>query len=152
VEASSEPKLEMAFKGDSFFGAGARVPVSLLAYKLQSLQELLYHVAAAVRDDRSARRGSWFNRYRDAVELTYVESHRSDLTVVVEVGRPSPPVLARDFDERGRSLDLLFGFGDAVQQGCRDFGGLDSEGIKSTIYCARSRNCCRTRRKITRSN
>src|SRR5262245_42848648 len=74
---------------------GVSISVSALASKLHALQNLLFHAAATVANDNTARRGPWMNRYRAAVELGFVSSHHSDL--VVELALPESPPLGSEF-------------------------------------------------------
>jgi hypothetical protein len=119
--SSGTKRLRMTFKGEAF-PSGA-VPISLLADKLQALQRVLFHIAATVSNDASARRGLWFNRYRELAELTYATSHHSELAIEVDLGSPRV-LLAPEFDNRESLVDMLFRFGSCVQRGCRDFDAL----------------------------
>ena len=151
-KSAGNQRLKLTFKGDVF--PDGAVPVSLLASKLQSLQNLLFHVAATIANDASARRGRWADRYGDVAELTYVESHHSELTIEVDVGRPTA-LLLPELDPREQSLDLLFGFGDWIQRGCEDVGEIDRRGVSkdhARISCGHSTVCCPTTRTTTKSN
>lgn len=108
---SQERRLRLIFQGGSF--RDGVVPVTVLAAKLQALQNLLFHAAATVAGQRSARRGQWHNRYREFVELSFVSAHHSNLAVEVEM--PEPGVLSLDFDSGLKALDLVFQVGQAVQ-------------------------------------
>jgi len=120
--SENSKRLEITFKGDAF--PNGAVPIALLANKLKLLQDILFHAAATVENDTAARRGRWTRRYGEVAEPTYVNSHHSDLTIEVEVGR-SAAVLSAEFDPRGELLDCVFDFGDWVQEGCR---ALDADG------------------------
>ncbi|MFA5863285.1 MAG: hypothetical protein WC975_01205 [Phycisphaerae bacterium] len=91
-----------------------RVPVTVLAAKLEALQNLVYHAAATIRRDKTARRGPWINRYRQIAELTFVCSHHSQLAVEAEL--PEAEVLSPDFDTGQQALDLIFKAGEACEQ------------------------------------
>ncbi len=118
---SRERRLRLAFKGGTF--ADGPVPVTVLAAKLQALQNLLFHAAAAVKRDTSARRGVWVNRYREVAELSFAASHHSDL--VVDLAIATPDVLGPDFDVAQKAVDLLFDLGQAVQSNPEGINVLD---------------------------
>ena len=94
----STRKVSLTFGGDAF--ADGRVPLTLLADKLQALQSLLFHAAATVEHDTVARRGQWMNRYRDAVELRFADAHHSELTIEAELDEPAPALF------EGRDLGI----------------------------------------------
>jgi len=111
TEDGSTRKVTLTFGGEAF--ADGRVPLTLLAEKLKALQSLLFHAAATVNRDKVARRGQWANRYRDAVELHFVDSHHSDL--VIEAALPTAaPTLADEFDLGKQSLGLAYDFAEAI--------------------------------------
>lgn len=107
------PKLRLEFTGDAF--AGGRVPLTVVAAKLQALQTLLFHAAATFSDDNTARRGQWFNKYREVAELSFASAHHSDLVIEAELA-PSM-VLSEEFDRGVHAVDLLFTFGAILQNG-----------------------------------
>lgn len=103
--------VRLTFGGDAF--ADGRVPLTLLADKFRALQSLLFHAAASVSQSKSGRRGQWANRYRDAVELQFVDSHHSDLVIEAELP-VGPPTLGDAFDLGRQSLDPAYDFADAI--------------------------------------
>src|SRR5437879_4565827 len=109
-----ERRLRLALRGEGF--RHGEVPVSIVAGKLLALQNLLFHAAATVAPERTARRGPWQNRYRDGVELSFLGTHHSDLAFEVEMPRPSP-TLAFAEDIGQRALDLVCEIGRAIQTG-----------------------------------
>jgi len=115
AETPDNPKLKLEFSGDAF--VAGRVPLSVVADKLQALQKLLYHAAAAIEGDSTARRGQWFNKYRDTAELSFASSHHSDLVIEAELA-PNP-VLGEAFDTGRQAVDLVFDFGGALLSDAR---------------------------------
>jgi len=111
AEGEATRKVTLTFGGEAF--ADGRVPLTLLADKLRALQSLLFHAAATVSRDKVARRGQWANRYRDAVELRFVDSHQSDLVIEAELPAAAP-VLADEFDLGKQSLGLAYDFAEAL--------------------------------------
>jgi hypothetical protein len=110
------PKLKLAFSGEAF-RAGA-VPITVVAAKLQALQNLLFHAVAAVKRDNTNRRGLWFNKYRAVAELTFSNAHHSDLVIEAELA--PDPVLSDAFSVGKQAVDLVFRFGAAVETGKSD--------------------------------
>lgn len=109
----NNPKLKLEFSGEAF--AAGRVPLTVVAAKLQALQTLLFHAAAALSNDNSGRRGQWFNKYRDVAELSFADAHHSNLVIVAEL---SPdPVLGEAFDVGKQAVDLVFTFGASLAEG-----------------------------------
>ncbi|MCI0638017.1 MAG: hypothetical protein L0Y72_15305 [Gemmataceae bacterium] len=102
----------MTFRGESFRAQGV-VPVSMLAAKLQALQNVLYHAAAAVVSDKAPRRGPWQNRYRGSAELLFEAAHHSELSVEMEL--PHDTYLAEDFEIGQEALSLVFELGHVLQ-------------------------------------
>jgi hypothetical protein len=103
---SQEPQglLRLGFRGDAF--RGGRVPITIVAEKLQALQNVVYHAAATVSGDGRGRRGPWVNRYPFA-ELTFAAAHRSDLEI--EASLPGSP--------RGeQAIELIFRMARASEQ------------------------------------
>jgi hypothetical protein len=113
ADGEATRKVTLTFGGDAF--AHGRVPLTLLAEKLKALQSLMFHAAATVSRDKVARRGQWANRYRDAVELSFVDSHHSDLVIEAELPAIAP-TLADDFDLGKQSLGLAYDFADAISR------------------------------------
>ena len=111
AEGEASRKVTLTFGGEAF--ADGRVPLTLLAEKLKALQSLLFHAAATVSRDKVARRGQWANRYRDEVELYFVESHHSDLVIEAELPAAAP-TLSEGFDLGKQSLGLAYDFADAI--------------------------------------
>ncbi|CAI4030033.1 hypothetical protein DNFV4_00457 [Nitrospira tepida] len=105
-------RLRLTLRGDGF--PRGEVPIAILASKLQALQNLLFHAAAAVARDPSARRGLWYNKYREVVELSFVNAHHSDLVIEVETPVPGPTLLPEE-DVAQKSIDLIFEFGRTIQ-------------------------------------
>ncbi len=118
---NAESRLRLAFRGVAFHDGA--VPLMLVAAKLQALQSLLYHAAAAVKHDSAARRGLWFNRYRDIAELTFGDAHHSELVIEVDLARP--PVLGGELDLGMQAVDLMFEFGDKLQKNLSEIDSLD---------------------------
>lgn len=112
MAGEQQPKLKLTFLGEGF-PKGA-VPLTVLAAKLQALQQAVFHAAAAVTGHQGERRGPWSNRYRAAAELTFADAHHSDL--VIEAGLAANPVLHEDFDIGPRAVDLLFDVAVALDQ------------------------------------
>lgn len=107
-----QPKLKLTFMGAGF--PNGAVPLTVVASKLQALQQALFHAAAAATGHAGERRGMWFNRYRSAAELTFTSAHHSDLTIEAQLA--ANPVLREEFDIGRQSVDLLFGVAAAVEQ------------------------------------
>lgn len=109
--ADSARKVSLTFGGDAF--ADGRVPLTLLAEKLKSLQSLLFHAAATVAHDPAARRGQWANRYRDAVELRFTNAQHSELTIEAELPDAG---LVQDVENLGaQALDLAYSVAESVE-------------------------------------
>lgn len=106
-------KLKFAFTGEAF--RGGAVPITVVAAKLQALQNLLFHAAAAVTHDHANRRGLWFNKYRAVAELTFSTSHHSDL--VIEAELVHDPVFSSEYSIGKQAVDLVFRFGSAMESG-----------------------------------
>jgi hypothetical protein len=104
-------RVRLTFLGESF--QDGRVPFGIVASKIEALQNLFFHAAATIARDKGARRGQWVNRYRGVAELTFVESHHSDLVIEAELAAPAE-VLSEEFDEGLKTLDLVFTVTDAV--------------------------------------
>lgn len=100
-ETTSNRKITLTFDGEA--AAGGRVPLTVLAGKLQALQSLLFHAAATVVHDSAARRGQWANRYRDAVELRFTDAREGSLTIEAELAEPAPGL----FGERDLGLEAV---------------------------------------------
>jgi len=107
------PKLQLEFSGEAF--ADGRVPVTVVAAKLQALQTLLFHAAAAVRGDTSSRRGQWFSKYREIAELSFANAHHSNLVIEAELA--ADPVLSDAFDAGKQAIDLVFAAGSDIGSG-----------------------------------
>jgi hypothetical protein len=113
ASGANNPKLKLEFSGEAF--AAGRVPLTVVAAKLQALQTLLYHAAAAISSDSSSRRGQWFNKYREVAELSFASAHHSDLVIEAEL---SPtPVLGDAFDTGKQAVDLVFTVGASINAG-----------------------------------
>lgn len=110
--SNTHRSLKLTFRGDGF--RDGNVPISVLATKLQALQHLLFHAAAAVLQDPSARRGLWYNKYREAVELSFTTAHHSDLVIEVETPASSA-TLPPGEDIALQSIDLIFELGQMIQ-------------------------------------
>lgn len=110
---SDHRRLRLTLRGEGF--RSGEVPIGILASKLLALQNLLFHAAAAVAHDPSARRGLWYNKYREIVELSFVNAHHSDLVIEVETPAPGPTLLPEQ-DVARQSIDLIFEFGQAIQR------------------------------------
>src|SRR5690242_6254455 len=104
VSRMDNPKLRLEFSGEAF--SGGRVPLTVVAAKLQALQTLLFHAAAAVSDDSSSRRGQWYNKYRSVAELAFSSAHHSDLAIEAELAPSHVPGGALDAGRR--AVDLVF--------------------------------------------
>lgn len=101
----------------SFIGAGFQngaVPLTVVAAKLYALQLAMFHAAAAVSGRERERRGQWFNRYRASAELTFANSHHSDL--VIEASLAASPVLSDDFNTGLEAVNILFNTAVAVEK------------------------------------
>ncbi len=117
-ETHDERKITLTFDGGA---TGGRVPLTVLAGKLQALQSLLFHAAATVEHSRIARRGQWANRYREAVELEFVDAHHSNLTIEASLSEPQPDLFG-GVDLGAEAVDLTYDVAAALQQ--RDYGAL----------------------------
>jgi hypothetical protein len=109
--SDQQPKLKLTFMGDGF--PNGAVPLTVVASKLQALQQALFHAAAAASAHRGERRGPWSNRYRAVAELSFESAHHSDLTI--EAALATNPVLSEEFDIGRKAVDLLFDVAIAVQ-------------------------------------
>jgi hypothetical protein len=109
----NNPKLKLEFSGEAF--AGGRVPVTVVAAKLQALQTLLFHAAATASQDSTSRRGQWFNKYRDIAQLNFASAHHSDLVIEAELA--PDPVLPGAIDVGKQVIDLVFKFGAVLEAG-----------------------------------
>ena len=81
--SDSAPRLKLTFTGEGF--RNGEVPLSVVATKLQALQQAMFHAAAAAAGHAGERRGLWFNLYRSSAELTFSSSHHSELTIESEL-------------------------------------------------------------------
>jgi hypothetical protein len=117
------PKLKLAFSGEGF--RDGAVPLTVLAAKLQALQNLVFHAAAAVQRDSTRRRGLWYNKYRAVAELTFSTAHRSNLVVEAELA--PDPVLAEPLSIGKQAVDLVFQFGAAVESGNSTTGNISRD-------------------------
>jgi hypothetical protein len=106
-----QPRLKLTFTGAGF--ANGAVPLSVVASKLQALQQAVFHAAAAAAGHQGERRGLWYNRYRSAADLTFADAHHSDLVIEAELA--ANPVLHDEFDIGRKAVDLLFDAAVAVQ-------------------------------------
>lgn len=119
----NNPRIKLEFSGEAF--AAGRVPLTVVAAKLQALQTLLFHAAAALSNSNTARRGQWFNKYRDVAELSFASAHHSDLVIEAEL---SPdPVLGSAFDIGKQAVDLVFTFGASLDAGLPPNGNLSKD-------------------------
>jgi hypothetical protein len=109
--AEDAPKLKLTFMGEGF-PKGA-VPLSIVASKLQALQQAVFHAAAAAEGHRGGRRGPWYNRYRGTAELSFASAHHSNLTIEAEL--TADPVLRDEFSLGLNAVDLLFDVAVAIQ-------------------------------------
>lgn len=114
AEGESTRKVTLTFSGEAF--AGGRVPLTLLADKLKSLQSLLFHAAATVNRDKVARRGQWANRYRDAVELRFAESRTGSLVIESELPANVAPMLGNEADLGVQAVALAYDFTRALEK------------------------------------
>jgi hypothetical protein len=112
VAGEKQPRLKLTFVGEGF-PKGA-VPLTVLATKLQALQQAMFHAAAAVSGHQGERRGPWANKYRSSAELTFANAHHSDLVIEAELA--ANPVLHEDFDVGLNAVDLLFDVAVALDQ------------------------------------
>jgi len=101
-------RLKMTLKGDGF--KDGKVPLTIVAAKLQALQNLLFHGAATVAHDVGSRRGQWYNKYREIVELHFVSSHHSDLVIEAELPSADPTL----FQQAAQTLDFVFDVASAI--------------------------------------
>ncbi|MCC7147224.1 MAG: hypothetical protein IT443_12330 [Phycisphaeraceae bacterium] len=105
---AEESKLTLTFLGDGF--KNGEVPVTVVAAKLLSLQNVVFHAAAAVDHFRGSRRGPWTNRYRKSAELAFRDAHHSDLTIDASLARTDGGL----FDLGTKAVDLVFKVAGAV--------------------------------------
>lgn len=112
IVSEQQPQLKLTFTGDGF-RQGA-VPLTVVAAKLQALQQAMFHAAAAASGHSGGRRGMWFNRFRYAAELTFAASHHSDLVIEAELA--ADPVLSEEFSVGLKAVDLLFDVALAIEQ------------------------------------
>ena len=106
------PRLKLTFAGEGF-RQGA-VPVTIVAAKLQALQQAMFHAAAAASGHSGGRRGIWYNRFRSAAELTFASSHQSVLVIEAELA--ADPVLHEELRIGQQAVDILFNIAQAVDQ------------------------------------
>ncbi|MGA2500837.1 MAG: hypothetical protein ABSH20_24130 [Tepidisphaeraceae bacterium] len=107
------PKLKITFAGEGFrHGA---VPLTVVAAKLQALQQAMFHAAAAAAGHSGERRGLWFNRYRGSAELTFASAKPGSLVIEAELA--ADPVLSDDFNLGLKAVDQLFEVAVAIGQG-----------------------------------
>lgn len=111
--SEQRPKLKLKFTGEGF--PRGEVPLTVVAVKLQALQQAMFHAAAAASGHIGDRRGLWFNRYRSVAELTFASSHHSNLVIESELA--TDPVLGVDFDIGLQAVDMLFDVASAIAQG-----------------------------------
>ncbi len=154
--------LRLKFVGDGF--KDGKVPLTIVASKLEALQHVLFHAAATVTKDKLARRGQWFNRHRSVVELIFSQSHHSDL--VIEAELPSPGALLADqFDTGLQALDMVFQVSDAVAHNSVQFLDTNLPDRQDRTFFLRAlenlcpsttdeyqvelENCSRTHQKLT---
>jgi hypothetical protein len=104
-------KVELEFAGEAF--ADGRVPLTVVAAKLQALQTLIYHAAAAIAGDQGTRRGQWFNKYRESAELAFESAHHSNLQITASLA--SNAYLFDDFNDGAKAVDLVFQFGRTLE-------------------------------------
>jgi len=128
----SERSLELTFWGGAF--TGGSVPASLLASKLQALQNLLFHAAAAVTHDPTSRRGSWTSRHRAYAELRLVGCREGSF--VAELDLPAEKVLGPDFDYGLGALDLVFRVGESLVSD-QEFSSIPAFGKDELAYILR---------------
>jgi hypothetical protein len=112
--ANSARQVTLTFGGDAF--TNGRVPLTLLAEKLKTLQSLLFHAAATVSRDKLARRGQWANRYRGAVELRFADARPGSLVIEAELPVEQVPPLSDEFDLGRQALDLAYRFAEALDR------------------------------------
>ena len=113
MAGEQRPKLKLTFIGEGF-PKGA-VPLTVLATKLQALQQAVFHAAAAVTGHQGERRGPWSNKYRSSAELTFADAHHSDLVIEAELA--ANPVLHDDFNVGLNAVDKLFEVAVALDRG-----------------------------------
>ena len=114
AEGESTRKVTLTFSGEAF--AGGRVPLTLLADKLKSLQSLLFHAAATVNRDKVARRGQWANRYRDAVELRFADARPGSLIIEAELPSATTPRLSSELDLGQQAVSLAYEFASSLER------------------------------------
>lgn len=107
------PTLKLTFLGEGF--RDGAVPLSVVAAKLQSLQQAMFHAAASVVGHSGSRRGQWSNRYRPYAELNFASAHHSNLVIEAELG--VDPSERENFDIGLQAVDLLFDVAAAVDRG-----------------------------------
>lgn len=81
-----------------------KVPISLLAEKLNALQRALFNIGSSLRG--GGRRGTWKTEVLQACQLLFVETRRHSLEIVAEVA-PSPALSPPELDLGSRALDRL---------------------------------------------
>ncbi|HRP61923.1 MAG TPA: hypothetical protein PK400_01370 [Phycisphaerales bacterium] len=111
VNVAEQARLKLTFLGDGF--AGGAVPLTVVAAKLQALQQAVFHAAAAAAGHQGERRGLWYNRYRQSAELTFAASHHSNLVIEAELA--PDPVLHDSMNLGLKAIDLLFDVARAVE-------------------------------------
>lgn len=102
----------MRFLGESF--PQGRVPIMVLAPRLDALQTCLFHAAATVTHNATARRGQWFQHYLADAGLVFKASYSSDLVIEMEMPRPEG-YLPGTVSVGPQALDLFFEVSDAVE-------------------------------------
>lgn len=144
------PKLKLTFLGEGF-RRGA-VPTSIVATKLQSLQQAMYHAVASIVHHSGARRGQWSNPLRSFAELSFASAHHSDLMIEAELC--AEPSQREQFEVGLKAVDLLFDVAGAIDRDALsslknprdelDFLLRSLEGLMPNVgdqYCVRFANC-----------
>ncbi|MBU0690324.1 hypothetical protein KKC97_13680 [bacterium] len=95
-KTSTTRRISLKLEGPSV--KNGRVPINVLASKLDALQTSLYNVASTKR--KGGKRGNWSSHIRRSCELLFVETKLGSLEVITELAP------ADEFEEEGIDLGL----------------------------------------------
>ena len=97
--------LKLRFLGEGF--RDGHVPITIVASKLEALQALVFHAAATVTHDTTARRGQWLNKYRSVAELEFHASRQNCLLIETALLTPEDRLPGTP-DVGADAVDLIF--------------------------------------------
>ncbi|HLG13921.1 MAG TPA: hypothetical protein VJH03_05245 [Blastocatellia bacterium] len=94
----------MILRIDGLFSGEDRIPIVLIAEKLQATQRLLYNIGSAIRS--GGRRGAWKAEILEACDLVFVSANGHSLEIVTELRHPIVPPLFKDLGLEAPTEDL----------------------------------------------